>query len=195
MTGMSRAPTGKPRERGRQGDLQRVYRDHVGAAFAFFSYSVPGAVAEDLTSATFERVVRSWHRYDSERASERTWILAIARNVLTDHFRRTAVRQAESLDARPALAELHASCPSDISRILDADELRCWLACLNTREREVLALRYGADLEASQIGAMLGLSTENVHQIASRSLRKLRATASAPATDGTGISDNAPRSA
>src|SRR4051794_26418732 len=70
------------------GELRELYRRHVRTVYAFFAYSVAADVAEDLTSATFERVLRAWDSYDPARAGERTWILTIARNLLTDHFRR-----------------------------------------------------------------------------------------------------------
>ena len=142
--------------------------------YAFFAYSVDGATAEDLTSATFERVVRSWHRFDAERGSERTWILAIARNLLTDHYRRTGRAESVSVDEHPGLLE-HLGAPDEaLERPLSIEELKRWLEPLSAREREILALRYGADMEGVEIARLLDLTTANVHQILSRSLRRLR---------------------
>jgi RNA polymerase sigma-70 factor, ECF subfamily len=45
---------------------------------------------------------------------------------------------------------------------------------LNEREREILALRYGAELSGPEIAQLMGLSLSNVQQIVSRSLRRLR---------------------
>ena len=157
----------------RDGEMRRVYREHVDAVFAFFAYSVTRAHAEDLTSATFERVIRSWRRYDAAKASERTWILAIARNQLTDHYRRQRHRDAVSLDEHPMLADVLASA-DDAERRLDADEVRSWLVEVGERERQVLALRYGADLTARDIASLMELGEANVHQILSRTLRRLR---------------------
>ena len=157
----------------RDAELRRVYREHVDAVFAFFAYSVSRAHAEDLTSATFERVIRSWRRYDAAKASERTWILAIARNQLTDHYRRQRHRDAVSLDEHPMLADTLAGADEG-QRRLDRDEVRSWLADLGEREQFVLALRYGADLTARDIASLTDLSEANVHQILSRTLRKLR---------------------
>jgi RNA polymerase sigma-70 factor (ECF subfamily) len=148
----------------------------VDAVYAFFAYSVSQTHAEDLTSATFEKVIRSWRRYDSKRSAERTWILAIARNQLIDHFRRQSHRDAISIDEYPLIAE-SLSAPEAIERRLDADEVRGWLAGLSDREQHALALRYGADLTARDIAELLELSEANVHQILSRSLRRLRNTA------------------
>jgi RNA polymerase sigma factor (sigma-70 family) len=160
--------------RDRAEELRRLYREHVDAVYAFFAYSVPRPVAEDLTSGTFERVVRSWKSYDRRLGSERTWIITIARNLLTDHFRRQAHREVVSTDEYPGLVE---SIPVDGAgpeRALSAEALRTLLAPLEERERTVVALRYGTELSAIEVAAVMGLTPANVHQIASRALRRLR---------------------
>ncbi len=166
------------RKRPEDDDLRRFYREHIDAVFAFFAYSVDRHTAEDLTASTFEKALRAWRRYDPAIAAERTWLLSIARNVLVDHFRRQKHRAAVALEEHEGAFELPA--PDDpLARRLDQAELRQWLSCLGDRERQVLALRYGADLEASAVAEVLGLSSANVHQIVSRSLRRLRAVAEA----------------
>ena len=52
-------------------------------------------------------------------------------------------------------------------------ELATALAELAPRDREVLALRFGGDLNGPEIAAMTGLTLANVQQILSRSLRRL----------------------
>jgi RNA polymerase sigma-70 factor (ECF subfamily) len=154
-------------------ELRRVYREHVSTVFAFFSYSVSRETAEDLTASTFERVIRAWDSYDPQRGPERAWVLAIARNLLTDHYRRQRHRETLSTDQHPLLLD---SLRSDdwVERRLSYAELQDWLAQLGQRDREVLALRYGADLPATDIATLTGLTAANVHQIISRSLRRLR---------------------
>jgi RNA polymerase sigma-70 factor (ECF subfamily) len=154
-------------------ELRQVYREHVGAVYAFFAYSVARPVAEDLTSSTFERVVRSWQSYDPRQAGVRTWVLAIARNQLTDHYRRASHRNARSIDEEPALIE-GLSAVDAVGEVLERDAFRALLNGSGEREREVLALRYGADLSANEVAELLGLTSANVHQIASRGLRRLR---------------------
>jgi RNA polymerase sigma factor (sigma-70 family) len=179
----------------RADQLQRVYREQVGAVFAFFAYSVSSEVAEDLTSATFERVIRRWRSYDAERGSERTWILAIARNLLVDHFRRRSHRDAVSTEQHPVLLNVRAVEGDPLEAALAADELRAWLARLGERERQILALRYAADLTGAQIAEVVGLSPGNVHQILSRSLRKLRADAERERVSGSAAPAAAPAGA
>jgi RNA polymerase sigma-70 factor (ECF subfamily) len=157
-------------------ELESVYREHVSAVYGFFSYSVDPDAAEDLTASTFERVVRSWDQFDPKRSSQRTWIFTIARNLLTDYWRWRSHRRGPSLDANPELVESIACADDPLARSLDRDALKGWLEQLGPREREVLALRYVADLGVPEIAECLDLSAANVHQICSRSLRRLRAT-------------------
>jgi RNA polymerase sigma factor (sigma-70 family) len=166
--------------------MRRVYEEHVDAVYAFFAYAVRKEAAEDLTASTFERVIGAWRRYDAARAGERTWILAIARNLLTDHYRRESHRRGVSLDEHPVLLDQLQTDDGWTQRRLDEDELRGWLSGLSQREREVLALRYGADLQAAEIGSLLDLSPANVHQIISRALRRLRERVSAPSEPAAG---------
>jgi len=161
------------RRRDRTSEQRRAYREHVGAVYGFFAYSLSGPSAEDLTSATFERVIRAWDSYDPGRASERAWVMAIARNLLIDFYRRESLRRTVSTDQHPELlARLSLESPQE--RVLEAATVAAWLEPLSERDRQVVALRYGADLQAKEIAELVELSPANVHQILSRSLRRLR---------------------
>lgn len=154
----------------RDSDFARVYGEQVWRVYGFVAYRVGDREsAEDLTQATFERALRAWSRFDPRRGSERTWLLAIARNLLIDYRRRDRSARLQELDeqALPAIAG-----PED--RLLGSPELADALAELSDRDREVLAMRFGGDLTGPEIAALLGLSLANVQQILSRSLRKLR---------------------
>jgi RNA polymerase sigma factor (sigma-70 family) len=154
--------------------LRDVYRDNVSAVYAYFGYVVPPDIAEDLTAATFERVVRFWGTFDSGRGRPRTWILAIARNVLADHFRRSRSERAVSLDEHPELVDRAGAAEDPFAHREDVESLLSLLSGLNALQREVLALRFGADLRPAQIAEHLELSEANVYQILSRALRRLR---------------------
>ena len=58
---------------------------------------------------------------------------------------------------------------------MSAERLRHLLQMLGEREREIVALRFGADLSGAEIADLTGLSLANVQQILSRSLKRLRA--------------------
>lgn len=150
--------------------LAEVYEQHVYDVHAFFGYNrLRREDVEDLTQATFERALRAWHRFDPRRASAKTWLMSIARNLLIDHHRRGAGREHVTLDEElePTIEPLLGG--GDLDPRLDTA-----LGRLSQREREVIALRFGADLTGPEIAEMLHISLANVQQIASRALRRLR---------------------
>lgn len=158
-------------------DFRSAYEEHAWDVFGFLAYRTTSRQdAEDLTQLTFERALRAWGRFDPERASGKTWLLAIARNALIDQHRRSRAEHETSLDlAQPAQSEhLVAPGPEDSLSGL-SPELASAMKRLGDAERDVLALRFGGDLVSAEIASMLGLTVANVHQITSRALRKLRA--------------------
>ena len=156
-------------------DFTAIYDTHVWQVYAFFAYRVHDrSDAEDLTQLTFERALKAWGRYEESRASVATWLIAIARNILIDHFR------ADRTDRTQPLGELesdHAALRVDAERPnLGLDPaLAHALETLSDRERELVALRFGGDLTGPEIAEMTGLTLANVQQILSRSLRRMRA--------------------
>jgi RNA polymerase sigma-70 factor, ECF subfamily len=162
-------------------DFEQAYDDHVARVYGFFAYRTGNRNdAEDLTQQTFERAWRSWGRFDPRQSRVSTWLISIARNLLIDHYRGRAPAAGdvplESMDAE-AIGSVNGGDP----RLGLEPELARALSVLADREREILALRYGADLTSSEIAQLMGLTVSNVQQITSRTLRQLRE-ALAPST-------------
>lgn len=151
-----------------------VYDEYIWDVYGFFGYRLGSREdAEDLTQLTFERALRAWDRFDPDRAEARTWLLAIARNLLIDHYRR-AERSAISRDRGHDGDLTVASYPGEFDLGI-SPELEEALGTLSQRDREIIALRFGADLTGPEIAKLTGLTLTNVQQILSRSLRRLRA--------------------
>ncbi len=144
--------------------------------YAFFAYRLRDRdEAEDLTQQTFERALRAWSRFDPARASVATWLLAIARNLLIDHYRAAAAGRGGA--GTVALDDVDPAALPAVEmdgRVLGlSPDLDGALARLPNRARELIALRYGADLSGPEIAELTGLKLANVHQILSRALRSL----------------------
>lgn len=84
------------------------------------------------------------------------------------------------MDEHPTIVDTLVAADDPLARQLTTEGLVAWLGQLGERERTVLALRYGADLPAAEIAETLNLTEGNVHQIISRSLRRLREAATPP---------------
>lgn len=78
-------------------DLRAAYAAHGGVLFSFALHALSDQVeAEDCVQETFVRAWRNRDRYSSSRGSVRTWLFAIARNLVIDSLRSRARRPVPS---------------------------------------------------------------------------------------------------
>jgi RNA polymerase sigma-70 factor (ECF subfamily) len=161
-------------------DWDAAYALELPRIYNYFRYRLGDrATAEDLTSLTFEKAWRSRHRYRPERAPLSTWLLAIARNVAIDHFRRP--RPEVPLEDADADADRRAGDRGEpppeevLQRQGELRRLGALLDGLPARERELLALKYGAEATNRAIAKLTGLSESNVGTILHRTIGSLRA--------------------
>lgn len=153
-------------------DWDGLYAEQLPRVYNFFRYRFGNeAVAEDLTSITFEKAWQARTRYRRDLGAFSTWLLTIARNVAVDHFRRHRPHEPlEAADTIPggATPEELAEQRSDIER------LGRLLQKLPERERELVALKYGAGLTNRAIARLTQLSESNVGTILHRTIQGLR---------------------
>jgi RNA polymerase sigma-70 factor (ECF subfamily) len=152
--------------------FERLYGEHAQALYAFLRYRTGDQVlAEDLLADTFERALRARLRFDRRRASEKTWLYAIALNRLRDQLRRTA---SESRALERVEAATVAGSMGGIEAIADRDLVDRGLGALSEEEREVVALRFGAELTVPEISRVTGHKRKTVEGRLYRALQKLR---------------------
>jgi RNA polymerase sigma-70 factor (ECF subfamily) len=139
----------------------------VRRVYAYVAYRVPDRTeAEDITSETFERALRYRDHYDERKGDPIAWLLGIARNCVYDaQLRRRPDPLPEPEQARPGIdAEVVASVALEEA-----------LARLSPDDRELLALRYGADLPVRAIASLLERRTNTVEVALSRARTRLAA--------------------
>jgi RNA polymerase sigma-70 factor (ECF subfamily) len=137
----------------------------IRRVYSFVAYRLgDGPEAEDVTSETFERALRYRDSYDRRKGEPVTWLLGIARRCIDD-----AVSNRLPLAEPPEVAA-----PGHEDDSLRRLELNQALAGLGDRDRELLALRYGADLSARQIADLLEQKTNAVEVALHRALDRLR---------------------
>jgi RNA polymerase sigma-70 factor (ECF subfamily) len=156
-------------------DYLHAYDEHVWDVYGYFAYrGLRPADAEDLTQVTFERALRAWDRFDPARASVKTWLLAIARNTYIDFRRRDRSFQQSSISAGEVAESELPSHTGPEERLGLSAELSTAIRHLSRREREVIALRFGADMRGPEIAEFLDITLANAQQLLSRGLRKMR---------------------
>lgn len=156
-----------------EADFERLYQTELPKIYNFFRFRVgDGPLAEDLTAETFEKAWRKRRRYRRDLASFSTWLYTIARHVAIDYYRKRRP-EIPYESAGPLTAD---ETPEELTvRQADFDRLSLLLAQLEERDRELVALRYGAGLTNRAIAALTGLTESNVGVILHRTLNKLRA--------------------
>jgi RNA polymerase sigma-70 factor (ECF subfamily) len=157
----------------RDADWDALYADQLPRVYNYFRYRLgSGPVAEDLTSQTFEKAWVARHRYRRNLASFTTWLMTIARNVATDHYRRRR-------DHAPLEAAEHVAAGETPDQLLarreDFARLSQLLSELPERDRELVSLKYGAGLTNRAIAKQVHLTETNVGSILHRAVQKLRA--------------------
>jgi RNA polymerase sigma-70 factor (ECF subfamily) len=138
----------------------------IKRVYAYVAYRVgDGAEAEDLTSETFERALRYRDSYDSKRGEPVAWLIGIARRCIEG-----ARLRPESLEHPEEMADALDLEVETLNRLTVAEAVER----LDERDRELIALRYGSDLSARQIGELLELRTNAVEVALHRALARLR---------------------
>lgn len=139
----------------------------IRRVYSYVSYRLgDGPEAEDVTSEVFESAVRYRSSFDRRKGEPIAWLFGIARR-----------RVAWSLAHRPPPASepVEQEAPEDVeSETVERVALNVALQTLSERDQELLALRYGSDLRAREIGRILGLKTNTVEVALHRALERLR---------------------
>jgi RNA polymerase sigma-70 factor (ECF subfamily) len=156
----------------RDTDFERLYNAEAAGLFSFLAYRTGDrALAEDLLADAFERALRGRARFDRRRGSEKTWLYAIALNVLRDHARRSA---AEARAVERTGAGYEAADDPRMAGVEHRDQVQRALAALAPEEREAIALRFGAELTVPEMAEVLATPLTTVEGRVYRALRKLR---------------------
>jgi RNA polymerase sigma-70 factor (ECF subfamily) len=155
-----------------ESEFEALYQAELPRVYNFFRYRVgDGPLAEDLTAETFEKAWRNRGRYRRDLAAFSTWLFTIARRVAVDHYRRRRPEvpfEALSNVSIPVKLEELAQQRDDFAR------LSLLLSRLADRDRELVALKYGAGLTNRTIAGLSGLSESNVGVILHRAIETLR---------------------
>jgi RNA polymerase sigma-70 factor (ECF subfamily) len=153
-------------------DWNQIYIDLAPRVYNYFRYRLgqEGEI-EDLTARTFEKAWAARERYRRDLAGFSTWLFKIAQNLIVDHLRtrRNQVPIDDAVNVTAAeITETHFERQSDLSRLASLTRE------LPPRERELIALKYGAGISNRDIARLTGLTESNVGTILYRVVQNLR---------------------
>jgi RNA polymerase sigma factor (sigma-70 family) len=148
--------------------------ERYGARVYHFASMVAGSdlEAEDLAQSALERALRGLPRFDGRKGGVEAWLWRIVVNVARDAGRAAARRQRlweRLVELRPVWTS-----NDDIPLGISNERLVEAIRTLTPRQRSVLALRFGADLDYAAVGAALGISSGTAAVVTHRALMALR---------------------
>jgi RNA polymerase sigma-70 factor, ECF subfamily len=161
-------------KRGDRDAFAHLYEQHVRGVYRYVYYRVGTRhLAEDITSETFCRALRSLGSYRGTDATLGAWLVTIARNLVTDHFKCGARRHEVAVDepqpgASPAPTPEEAAISS-----LTSDSLIRSLDELTEAQRDCLVLRFIQGMSVAETADILRRSEGSVKQLQWRAIRRL----------------------
>lgn len=166
-------------DRAKAGDqtaLGRLFDEHYERVYRYIRFKVnQDQDAEDISQETFLRMYQALDRFQHRGVPFRAWLMQIATNLLNDFYRKRGntgrLWSIEGNELDPAGDGDPADVVLDQLRVQEAIAA---MGQLTELEREVIQLRYAAELSIAETAAMLGKNENNVKQLTFKALGKLR---------------------
>jgi len=157
--------------------FEALYRSCAGDVYSYVASMLRDhSAAEDVTALAFERAYRRRALFDLRRGSARSWLFAIARNAALDELRRRRRSGALVGELPDEGAEIAYTRTADIDDELAERRLvvREALAALESRERELILLKFVGRLNNNELARVLGCSESAAGTRLHRAIERLR---------------------
>jgi RNA polymerase sigma-70 factor (ECF subfamily) len=152
-----------------------IYHCYFLRVYNYVRYRVQNVeVADDITSDVFVRALGRIGAYRPKSVPFSSWLFAIARNAVRDHARCEKRRPCISLETLSEQASSDPLPDEIVAHNLTLDQLRAALRGLSERDREIIALKFGAGLPNHSIAKLMKMTESNVGVIVYRAVRRLR---------------------
>ncbi|MEI3867118.1 sigma-70 family RNA polymerase sigma factor [Microbacterium sp. CCNWLW134] len=150
-------------------DVRRAFAENGGALLGYAVNALRDRpLAEDCVQETFLRAWRSRDRFDAAKATERTWLFAIARNVIVDALRARARLPRIGDDAEIETRMADAIDPLERLRIIEG------LAALSDAHRTVVVAVHVEGRSYQELADATGIPVATWRTRAFHGLRALR---------------------
>jgi RNA polymerase sigma-70 factor (ECF subfamily) len=152
-----------------------LYDHYHPSVYRFLYYRVGSVtVAEDLTSETFFRALRSMSSFTWQGKDFGAWLMTIARNLTMDHFKSSKTRlEMTTEDMTPHDSATDESPEATVLAHLTNEALMAALKQLPTEQQECIIMRFLQGLSIAETAAALGRSDGAVKQLQLRGVRNL----------------------
>jgi RNA polymerase sigma-70 factor (ECF subfamily) len=161
----------------RRGDSEAfglLYDHYNSSVYRFVYYRVGSvALAEDLTSETFFRALRSMSSFKWQGKDFGAWLMTIARNLTADHYKAGRTRLEFATEDMGAHDSATDGPENAVLASLTNEALLQALGELPAEQQECLIMRFLQGLSIAETAKVLGRSDGAVKQLQLRGVRNL----------------------
>ena len=151
-----------------------LYDHYHVSVYRFLYYRTRSqTLAEDLTSETFFRALRSMNNFRWQGRDFGAWLMTIARNLTTDHFKAGRTRLELTTEDMTPHDDLTEGPEDAVLASLTNEALLEALAELPNEQRECLIMRFLQGMSIAETALALGRSDGAVKQLQLRGVRNL----------------------
>lgn len=164
-------------ELARQGDSEAfglLYDHYQGSVYRFLFYRTRSStLAEDLTSETFFRALRNMQNFRWQGKDFGAWLMTIARNLATDHFKAGRTRLEMATEDMGVHDDATEGPETAVLASLTNELLLKALTELPSEQKDCLIMRFLQGMSIAETAAVLGRSEGAVKQLQLRGVRNL----------------------
>ncbi len=131
-------------------------------------------LAEDLTGELFTRMVSNLASYRDQNVPFRAWLYRIARNLITDYYRKEGSRGTVPLIAAADVPANGRGPDAVVEHKLTMAGLEAALATIDPVQREVVVLRFLVGLPLQEVAHAMDKSVTAIKSLQHRGLKALR---------------------
>ena len=151
-----------------------LYDHYQTSVYRFLFYRTRSVqLAEDLTSETFFRALRSMSNFRWQGKDFGAWLMTIARNLATDHFKAGRTRLELTTEDMSVHDDSTEGPESAVLSGLTNEILLGALKSLPDEQRDCLIMRFLQGMSIAETAAVLGRSDGAIKQLQLRGVRNL----------------------
>jgi RNA polymerase sigma-70 factor, ECF subfamily len=159
-------------KKGNMKAFSHIYSSNVKKIYDYIYYKTfHRETAEDITSHTFMKALENIAGFDPGQGSISSWLYAIARNAVTDHYRKA--RKTVNIDD---IWDLAGDDDPEIDAINQEafDRIQDYLKSLTPDKRSIIIMRVWQDMSYKEISRIMGKTEAQCKMTFYRAIEKLK---------------------
>jgi len=151
--------------------FETLYRESFPIVRNYVYYRMAGNdAAEDIIAEAYLQSARHFLTFDPSRSKFSTWVVSIAKNCISSHYRKATV--SSNLDDIP---ESVFAVQGEQDSVDNRELIAQLLATLDDDERELVFMKYYLGMRNVEIATQLSMNASTISTKLARAMTKMRA--------------------